>query len=226
MRRRRTGSSERRDRSHIAYRCSKCGIGLNEQTGRKNASRRTGMSNCCRECDRKSIAAARAADPEHARALARAAYARNPETEKSRKTAWRKANPDKVRAILRKHRLAKGTEHWNTKARAWREKNPDRWAHITRSATHRRRVRMLNAPATLTANEWMEILSVFNRSCAYCLRPEVLCGRLEQEHVVPIARGGGHTADNVVPACRSCNARKRDRGPLALLNIQSARCTS
>lgn len=31
------------------------------------------------------------------------------------------------------------------------------------------------------------------------------------DHVVPRARGGLHTWDNVVAACRPCNTRKRDR---------------
>jgi len=31
------------------------------------------------------------------------------------------------------------------------------------------------------------------------------------DHVVPRARGGMHTWDNVVAACRPCNIRKRDR---------------
>ena len=31
------------------------------------------------------------------------------------------------------------------------------------------------------------------------------------DHVVPKSRGGPHSWDNVVAACRSCNSRKRDR---------------
>jgi 5-methylcytosine-specific restriction endonuclease McrA len=31
------------------------------------------------------------------------------------------------------------------------------------------------------------------------------------DHVVPRSRGGAHTWDNVVAACRPCNVRKRDR---------------
>src|SRR5262249_4314390 len=31
------------------------------------------------------------------------------------------------------------------------------------------------------------------------------------DHVVPRSRGGTHTWDNVVAACRTCNVRKRDR---------------
>ena len=39
------------------------------------------------------------------------------------------------------------------------------------------------------------------------------CGRAAEnvDHVIPRSRGGGHTWDNVVAACRSCNARKEDR---------------
>ncbi len=41
------------------------------------------------------------------------------------------------------------------------------------------------------------------------------CGRRAEtvDHVVPRSRGGRHTWDNVVAACRLCNAKKRDRLP-------------
>jgi 5-methylcytosine-specific restriction endonuclease McrA len=34
---------------------------------------------------------------------------------------------------------------------------------------------------------------------------------LTMDHVVPLSKGGPHTKENVVPACRPCNARKKDR---------------
>lgn len=43
-------------------------------------------------------------------------------------------------------------------------------------------------------------------SCQYCgARAESI------DHVVPRSRGGPHTWENVVAACRRCNSRKRDR---------------
>lgn len=43
-------------------------------------------------------------------------------------------------------------------------------------------------------------------SCQYC------GGKAETvDHVVPRSRGGDHTWENVVAACRRCNAKKRDR---------------
>ena len=57
----------------------------------------------------------------------------------------------------------------------------------------------------LTADQWAQIKAGFSQHCAYCLRP---CDKLEQDHVVPLSRGGAHDPTNIVPACRSCNSRK------------------
>lgn len=47
-----------------------------------------------------------------------------------------------------------------------------------------------------------------NHTCQYC------GGRAESiDHVVPRSRGGEHTWENVVAACRKCNTRKMNRLP-------------
>jgi 5-methylcytosine-specific restriction endonuclease McrA len=51
--------------------------------------------------------------------------------------------------------------------------------------------------------------SVFARDdhcCQYCGGPAESI-----DHVIPRSRGGSHTWENVVAACRPCNIRKRDR---------------
>jgi 5-methylcytosine-specific restriction endonuclease McrA len=47
-----------------------------------------------------------------------------------------------------------------------------------------------------------------NFECQYCGRPAE-----NVDHVVPKSRGGLHTWDNVVAACRPCNSRKENRPP-------------
>lgn len=44
--------------------------------------------------------------------------------------------------------------------------------------------------------------------CQYCGT-----GAENLDHVVPRSRGGSHTWENVVAACRRCNTRKGDRSP-------------
>lgn len=43
------------------------------------------------------------------------------------------------------------------------------------------------------------------KTCAYCMKPGTT-----MDHFRPLALGGLHAVDNVVPACRSCNASKSD----------------
>jgi len=48
--------------------------------------------------------------------------------------------------------------------------------------------------------------------CLYCG-----VGGGEVDHVIPIARGGGHEISNLAPACRGCNRRKNRKTPSEFL---------
>jgi 5-methylcytosine-specific restriction endonuclease McrA len=73
----------------------------------------------------------------------------------------------------------------------------------------RRRERKRNAPINdFTTKQWQEMKAQYEYRCAYCgKRPE----RLTQDHVIPLLKGGSHTASNIVPACQPCNSRKHVR---------------
>lgn len=62
------------------------------------------------------------------------------------------------------------------------------------------------------ATAWRVIRErIFRRddyTCAYCGARGV---SLECDHVVPVARGGGHEDENLTTACRACNRSKRDK---------------
>ncbi|GAA2009169.1 HNH endonuclease [Microbacterium ulmi] len=74
-----------------------------------------------------------------------------------------------------------------------------------RATASRRRARRVAASGSdLTDAEWFAILDAWAR-CAYCGTRGVA---LQRDCVLPISRGGRYTLDNVVPACRSCNASK------------------
>lgn len=60
----------------------------------------------------------------------------------------------------------------------------------------------------LTAKQWVAIQECGAGRCTYCNeKPD----RLTMDHIVPFARGGQHVWQNVVPACKTCNSRKKDR---------------
>ena len=72
-------------------------------------------------------------------------------------------------------------------------------------AAKRRQGRMRRADNDLTAAQWTAIQEAWGSACAYCGAAGVA---LQKDCVLPLSRGGRYTLDNVVPACRSCNASK------------------
>ena len=78
-------------------------------------------------------------------------------------------------------------------------------AQTRKARAARRRARRVAASGSdLTQAEWFRILELW-AACAYCGADGAA---LQKDCVLPISRGGRYTIDNVVPACRSCNASK------------------
>lgn len=71
-------------------------------------------------------------------------------------------------------------------------------------ASRKRKRRMDAADNDLTALEWSEIRAAWG-GCAYC---GATGSALQKDCVLPLSRGGRYTVENIVPACRSCNASK------------------
>lgn len=71
----------------------------------------------------------------------------------------------------------------------------------------KRRARKRKTISNLTIDQWKEIKSRFDDSCAYCGENK----ELSQDHFIPLIDGGDYTYKNIVPACRRCNSSKRDR---------------
>ncbi|WP_341644076.1 HNH endonuclease [Thauera sp. SDU_THAU2] len=83
----------------------------------------------------------------------------------------------------------------------------DRAAYGFVTYTYKRlRAGELTPSAILRENKLLVQESV---SCAYCGAG----GILEWEHIIPLSIGGPDTIDNLVKACRSCNAAKRAKDP-------------
>lgn len=88
----------------------------------------------------------------------------------------------------------------------WKKMNPAK-VSIQR---YRRRVNFQNCVTDLTEDQWSQIKVVYKNRCGYCGERKPLT----QDHIIPVSKGGDHTASNIIPACRSCNSRKHARLPL------------
>ncbi|WP_341956846.1 HNH endonuclease [Microbacterium sp. LWH13-1.2] len=70
----------------------------------------------------------------------------------------------------------------------------------------RRQGRVARADNDLTVEQWASLREAWG-GCAYCGAGDIA---LQRDCVMPISRGGRYTVENVVPACGSCNASKRN----------------
>lgn len=152
----------------------------------------------------------RKAHPEQTCEHNRQAY-RNKSIEQRRteKTRWRQANPERVRNNARKYYAAN-------------KEKVDNWGQ-QRAARQRQAARV-----DFTAAQWREMKAHYAHCCVYCGQPSQ---RLTMDHIMPLSLGGLHTVHNIVPACRSCNSRKKDGAVLVpvqplLLTIAPARKTT
>lgn len=155
-----------------------------ERTREKTLARQKAYAAANRPKVAAKVRAWRAKNRDAANERARELYAENATKMRERKRIWREAHAEEVRQRAREIAAA----------------NPERVA----LKNHRRRQRITDG-ADLTADQWSAICSEYEGRCAYCAG-EV--PKPEFEHVVPLSRGGRHTASNVVPACRFCNRSK------------------
>ena len=211
--------------------CAKCKISKLGTEFSLSLGSKDGLSCRCKACQREAYASL---EKPRLKALRAAWYSKNKPSLKGSRKAWRlenkerlqtrdaerrKKNKDKEKARhadyylrnkakLRAYHAANWLENKDklyAKSTEWRKKNPQKIAVLG----NRRRARVAAALATLTAEQWSAILELYGNCCAYCGRT----GKMTMDHVVPISRGGGTTADNVVPACQSCNSSKNARTP-------------
>jgi len=61
-----------------------------------------------------------------------------------------------------------------------------------------------------------KIYELNNNRCFYCGSKK----KLELDHIIPFAKGGLHCEENLVVACRRCNASKKDRHLMEWIRTQ------
>ena len=141
-------------------------------------------------------------------------YRENHKAELIRARMYRLSYPEKI-VESRQVYENKNAEKIKIRRSAYRKTHPEQ--HRINQA--RRRAKKAAAPINdFTTGQWLEILNAYHYRCVYCPDTCRRCRQkkhaLTQDHIIPLSKGGSHTASNIVPACRSCNSKKSNRSPL------------
>jgi 5-methylcytosine-specific restriction endonuclease McrA len=126
-------------------------------------------------------------------------------------------------AIREKVRVSNATNPESNRSRVarWRKDNPEKVLELSRRRENRRRARKKENGFAFYAES--EVLNVYGTTCHLCnVEIDLLAPRkvgrsgwengLHIDHLVPIAKGGSDTLENVRPAHGKCNLEKSSKG--------------
>jgi 5-methylcytosine-specific restriction endonuclease McrA len=113
-------------------------------------------------------------------------YAKHKETYAQRGRAWRKAHPDRFKAMMRRHR----------------QKPSAKLKHRLNVSRRRAMIREGNVSIEFVG-QMLEEQGGLCKMCGVNVR-----SGYELDHIIPISKGGKHSTDNLQILCRSCNRRK------------------
>lgn len=175
--------------------CTKCGESKPFAGFSKNIRARDGMNCHCKDCARIATAVWRANNPERARASENAYRAANIDKVKARYVAHYKANYDKKKAnVLR-----------------WQAEHPES-VRMYR-ATARARRRAAEAGGSLSTGLAEKLFKLQRGKCA-CGCKQPLGDDYHLDHIMPLARGGSNTDDNIQLLRSRCNRQKQAKHPI------------
>lgn len=86
---------------------------------------------------------------------------------------------------------------------AWCANHPEHYG--TTGAGRRANMEVARALGTHTEREWFKYVRALERRCEYC---GVQTPRFQQDHKVPVSRGGSDALANLAVACPGCNMEK------------------
>lgn len=206
--------------------CNKCGELKPVDQFSKNNQKRDGRHGTCKGClsmmrkkwDRKYNASEKAKQAasryyysekgQQTKSTYRTNYEITPEQKESYRVAGRQREKLAKYKARRKRYDATPKGKRAKSARDGRYRKTDKGRFAKRKIEIKRKRQLKSSQCTLTRKQWLEIKQAHDNRCAYCNRK---MERLEMDHVIPLSKGGTHTADNVVPSCRTCNASKGNR---------------
>lgn len=134
----------------------------------------------------------------------RANYALDRERHIEKAVAWNKANPEKVATNMRKCRELR-PEYYYEYNKEWRLRNKESVRLHDKKKHAKRRAAINSSPEKITRAQWELIKSKQGYRCFYCSKKP---DKLTKDHIVPLSKGGNHSAQNIIAACNSCNTRK------------------
>ena len=189
--------------------CTVCQESKSTSEFYRDASRSDGFTSRCKTCVKQYQHTRYHQNVEREREKARRYYREHTAQECARIRAWRKNNPEKMRANREKKRewdlryRQRNREKLVERKRIWSQANPEK----VKAIRAKRRAREKGAIGHFSAAEWLTLKERYGGECLCCGNAEPGV-KLTVDHVMPLSRGGSNNITNIQPLCLPCNVSK------------------
>lgn len=172
--------------------CTKCKLEKSTKDFYKDKRRADGLKSWCKDCHNIGVRdwqkQNRAQD-----LMNKITYIQNKRTDPEYKELERMAHREWVQ---------RNPEYYKQYDKQYRETHPEKG----RASDARRRARKLNAMQGDPQEIYDYGLILRQDPCSYCNNPAKAI-----DHIIPLAKNGNHSWDNLTAACQGCNSSKRDK---------------
>jgi 5-methylcytosine-specific restriction endonuclease McrA len=121
---------------------------------------------------------------------------------------WVKNNPEKVAATKKRYAERHPDRRKKSKA-AWQSANKDRM--LAHGHNRRAKIKSVGGKISLTLKD--SLYKLQKGKCA-CCKEDLSKKKPHLDHIMPIARGGSNTDENMQLLCSSCNQSKNAKHPI------------
>lgn len=115
--------------------------------------------------------------------------------------------------LRQKRSMTINPEKHLTRVKAWKAANPDKVAKHEDSYRKRRLERCASQSDGTLTTSFMRGLFASAKVCCYCGYEFQKTKEKSLDHIIPLSKGGLHSASNVAVCCVLCNSRKSDKMP-------------
>jgi len=220
--------------------CSRCRDVLVAEGNFYPSKKDDGWCGYCIRCTKIKAVEWQKANPKKKAAADARHYRANPERQRKtreRLDRWTAANPERAKLSAaqgtkrydarhpdrRKASYAKWSRSPKGRAAQRRDREKPERRQYHRERERERRAMLKHQPINVALRlgvpvslfpwaDWKKVVDAFGWCCAYCGKERRK--DLTMDHLDPVVKLGAraaHVRGNIVPACRSCNSRKRDR---------------
>jgi 5-methylcytosine-specific restriction endonuclease McrA len=118
------------------------------------------------------------------------------------------ANNRDKRIKYKKEYNANNRDKINKQVREYRKTEKGKLMRKINTQNRRYKKKYNTNPGDILTKEQIEYLAEVYTHCAYC-NTELTSDNTHIDHIHPLSKGGSHSIDNVVLACKECNIKKK-----------------